>query len=79
MLDPLETLRIAIGNISNSKLRSALTTLGIMIGAVVVIANVSMHTSFFEMSDDKKRYHIPTMIETSRSRVKRFVYTLINN
>lgn len=95
MLDSLEAFRIAIGSISSSKLRSALTTLGIVIGLAAVIDNVSLGTSFgescqmvsligliiagFNMSDDKKRYHLPTMIETSRSRVKRFVYTLINN
>jgi putative ABC transport system permease protein len=40
MLNPLEAFRIAIGSISSSKLRSALTTLGIIIGVAAVIANV---------------------------------------
>ncbi|ADI74819.1 protein of unknown function DUF214 [Methanohalobium evestigatum Z-7303] len=53
MLNPLEAFRIAIGSISSSKLRSALTTLGIIIGVAAVIANVSLGASFGQYFDDE--------------------------
>ncbi|WP_292484457.1 ABC transporter permease [Methanohalobium sp.] len=53
MLNPLEAFRIAIGSINSSKLRSSLTTLGIIIGVAAVIANVSLGASFGQYFDDE--------------------------
>ncbi len=46
MLSLKHSFRMAIASISSSKLRSALTTLGIVIGVAAVIANVSLGASF---------------------------------
>lgn len=46
MLSLKHSLKMAISSISSSKLRSALTTLGIVIGVAAVIANVSLGASF---------------------------------
>ena len=46
MLSLKHSFRMAVGSISSSKLRSALTTLGIVIGVAAVIANVSLGASF---------------------------------
>ena len=41
MIDIRQALVIALGSIRSAKLRSALTTLGIIIGVAAVVANVS--------------------------------------
>lgn len=41
-----EAIKISIGSISSAKLRSSLTTLGIVIGIAAVVANVSIGESF---------------------------------
>lgn len=41
-----KAIEMAIGSISSSKMRSALTTLGIIIGVAAVIANLSLGASF---------------------------------
>jgi putative ABC transport system permease protein len=46
MLNFKEALRLSLGSISGSKMRSTLTTLGIIIGVAAVIANVSLGASF---------------------------------
>ncbi|SFM80529.1 ABC transporter permease [Methanolobus profundi] len=46
MLSLKHSFRMAVSSISSSKLRSALTTLGIVIGVAAVIANVSLGASF---------------------------------
>ncbi|WP_094227292.1 ABC transporter permease [Methanolobus psychrotolerans] len=46
MLSLKHSFRMAIASIGSSKLRSALTTLGIVIGVAAVIANVSLGASF---------------------------------
>ncbi|WP_406658220.1 ABC transporter permease [Methanolobus sp. ZRKC2] len=48
MLSLTHSVRMALGSIGSSKLRSALTTLGIVIGVAAVIANVSLGASFNE-------------------------------
>lgn len=48
-----QALKIAIGSISSSKLRSSLTTLGIIIGVAAVIANVSLGASFSQYFEDE--------------------------
>ncbi|ADI74818.1 protein of unknown function DUF214 [Methanohalobium evestigatum Z-7303] len=45
--------KIAVGSISSSKLRSMLTTLGIVIGVAAVIANVSLGASFSQFFEDE--------------------------
>ncbi|WP_406660746.1 ABC transporter permease [Methanolobus sp. ZRKC3] len=53
MLDPLQAVRIALGSIGSAKLRSSLTTLGIVIGVAAVIANVSLGASFNQFFNDE--------------------------
>jgi len=53
MLSLKQSLEISLGSIGSSKLRSALTTLGIIIGVAAVIANVSLGASFNEFFNDE--------------------------
>ncbi|TGC09690.1 ABC transporter permease [Methanolobus halotolerans] len=53
MLSLKQSLRISLGSIGSSKLRSSLTTLGIVIGVAAVIANVSLGASFSEFFNDE--------------------------
>jgi putative ABC transport system permease protein len=46
MINVIQFLRIAMGSIRSAKMRSILTTLGIVIGVAAVIANVSLGASF---------------------------------
>jgi putative ABC transport system permease protein len=46
MLNIKQAIRISLGSIWNAKLRSGLTTLGIVIGIAAVVANVSLGESF---------------------------------
>ena len=46
MVTLVQSLRIAMGSIRSAKMRSILTTLGIVIGVAAVIANVSLGASF---------------------------------
>ncbi len=46
MIKFIQSLRIAMGSIRSAKMRSILTTLGIVIGVAAVIANVSLGASF---------------------------------
>jgi putative ABC transport system permease protein len=46
MINFIQFLRIAMGSIRSAKMRSILTTLGIVIGVAAVIANVSLGASF---------------------------------
>ena len=48
-----QSVRIALGSIRSSKMRSALTTLGIIIGVAAVIANVSLGASFNQFFTDE--------------------------
>ncbi|NPE29808.1 FtsX-like permease family protein [Methanococcoides sp. SA1] len=53
MVDLKQSLEIALGSIFSSKLRSTLTTLGIVIGVAAVIANVSIGASFNQYFDEE--------------------------
>lgn len=53
MLDPLQAVKMAFGSIGSAKLRSSLTTLGIIIGVAAVIANVSLGASFNQFFNDE--------------------------
>ncbi|ABE51664.1 ABC transporter permease [Methanococcoides burtonii] len=53
MVDLKQSLEIAFGSIFSSKLRSTLTTLGIVIGVAAVIANVSLGASFNQYFDEE--------------------------
>lgn len=53
MLSPAQAIRISLGSIGSAKLRSALTTLGIIIGVAAVIANVSLGASFNQYFNDE--------------------------
>ena len=53
MLSLAQAIRISLGSISSSKLRSALTTIGIIIGVAAVIANVSLGASFGQYFNDE--------------------------
>lgn len=46
MIGVRQAIKISLGSIGNAKLRSALTTLGIIIGIAAVVANVSLGESF---------------------------------
>ena len=46
MITFVQSIRIAMGSIRSAKMRSILTTLGIVIGVAAVIANVSLGASF---------------------------------
>lgn len=46
MVNIVQSMRIAVGSIRSAKMRSILTTLGIVIGVAAVIANVSLGASF---------------------------------
>lgn len=53
MISLRRSVEISIGSISSSKMRSGLTTLGIIIGVAAVIANVSLGASFNQFFDDE--------------------------
>ncbi|WP_135611838.1 ABC transporter permease [Methanococcoides sp. AM1] len=53
MLNFSQALHLSIGSISSYKLRSALTTLGIIIGIAAVVANVSLGASFNQFFVDE--------------------------
>ncbi|WP_094227289.1 ABC transporter permease [Methanolobus psychrotolerans] len=53
MLSLAQAVNISLGSIGSSKLRSALTTLGIIIGVAAVIANVSLGASFNQYFNDE--------------------------
>lgn len=53
MLTIVRAVKISLGSIGSSKLRSALTTLGIIIGVAAVIANVSLGASFNQYFNDE--------------------------
>lgn len=46
MLKLRQAIGISLGSIKSSKLRSGLTTLGIVIGIAAVVANISLGESF---------------------------------
>ncbi|WP_406660750.1 ABC transporter permease [Methanolobus sp. ZRKC3] len=53
MLGLKHSIRFALGSIGSAKLRSSLTTLGIIIGVAAVIANVSLGASFSEFFEEE--------------------------
>ena len=53
MVNFVQSLRIAAGSIRSAKMRSLLTTLGIVIGVAAVIANVSLGASFNQYFDEE--------------------------
>jgi putative ABC transport system permease protein len=53
MISLQRSIDLSIGSISSSKMRSVLTTLGIIIGVAAVIANVSLGASFNEFFNDE--------------------------
>jgi len=53
MVNFVQSLRIAAGSIRSAKMRSILTTLGIVIGVAAVIANVSLGASFNQYFDEE--------------------------
>ncbi len=53
MISLRRSIDISTGSISSSKMRSVLTTLGIIIGVAAVIANVSLGASFNEFFNDE--------------------------
>ncbi len=53
MLGLKHSIRFALGSIWSAKMRSSLTTLGIIIGVAAVIANVSLGASFSEFFEDE--------------------------
>jgi putative ABC transport system permease protein len=53
MIKFAQATRIASGSIGSSKLRSALTTLGIVIGIAAVVINASLGASFNQFFTDE--------------------------
>ena len=53
MINPVQSVRIAIGSITSAKMRSALTALGIIIGVAAVVANVALGASFTQYFADE--------------------------
>ncbi|MCD4843244.1 MAG: ABC transporter permease [Methanosarcinales archaeon] len=53
MVNFVQSLNIAVGSIRSAKIRSILTTLGIVIGVAAVIANVSLGASFQQYFDEE--------------------------
>lgn len=53
MLKLKHSIHFALGSIWSAKMRSSLTTLGIIIGVAAVIANVSLGASFSEFFEDE--------------------------
>jgi len=53
MVNFVQSLHIAAGSIRSAKMRSILTTLGIVIGVAAVIANVSLGASFNQYFDEE--------------------------
>jgi putative ABC transport system permease protein len=53
MVNLVQSLRISAGSIRSAKMRSILTTLGIVIGVAAVIANVSLAASFQQYFDEE--------------------------
>jgi putative ABC transport system permease protein len=53
MINPVQSVQIAIGSITSAKMRSALTALGIIIGVAAVVANVALGASFNQYFADE--------------------------
>jgi putative ABC transport system permease protein len=53
MINPAQSVQIAIGSITSAKMRSALTALGIIIGVAAVVANVALGASFSQYFTDE--------------------------
>lgn len=53
MVNFVQSMHIATGSIRSAKMRSILTTLGIVIGVAAVIANVSLGASFSQYFDEE--------------------------
>jgi putative ABC transport system permease protein len=53
MVNFIQSLHIAVGSIRSARMRSLLTTLGIVIGVAAVIANVSLGASFQQYFDQE--------------------------
>jgi len=53
MINPVQSVQIAIGSITSARMRSALTALGIIIGVAAVVANVALGASFNQYFADE--------------------------
>jgi putative ABC transport system permease protein len=53
MVNFVQSIHIAVGSIRSARIRSILTTLGIVIGVAAVIANVSLGASFQQYFDEE--------------------------
>ncbi|RZN35883.1 MAG: ABC transporter permease [Methanosarcinales archaeon] len=53
MINPVQSVQIAIGSITSAKMRSALTALGIIIGVAAVVTNVALGASFNQYFADE--------------------------